>query len=53
MSLVAENAEVSQYSLSHSDQSVQSNGTAFRATDCASKATSQFDSVLDRLDEGV
>jgi len=53
VSLVAENAEVPKYSLSRSDQSIQSNGTASRATDCASTATSQFDSVEYRLDEGA
>ncbi len=50
MSLVAEIVEVPKYSLSHSDQSVQYSGTTSRATDCASTATSQFDSVVDHLD---
>ncbi len=53
MSLVAEIAEVPKYSLSRSDQSVQSSGIASHATDCASTATSQFDSVADRLEQGV
>ncbi len=55
MSLVAEIAGVPKYSLSRNDQSVQSNGTASRATDCASTATSQFDSDSDseRLEQDV
>ncbi len=53
MSLVAEIAGVPKYSLSPSDQSVLSNDTESRATDCASTATSQFDSDAERLEQGV
>ncbi len=53
MSLVAEIAEVPKNSISFSDQRVQSNGTASRATDCASIAASQIESDAEPPKQGA